>query len=98
MSELTIDLVLGLVTPFMVSFLKNPKWSTSVKVGLTAVISILLAIAVEFSSGTLVWSIESILPSAATIFATATILYKTLIADTVLNGTLEKAIYTDESA
>lgn len=94
MNELTIDLVLGLVTPFIASFLKNPRWSDTVKVGLVVLVSVLLALAVEFSSGRLSWTIESILPSAATIFATATILYKTLLANTSINKDLENALHS----
>lgn len=94
MNELTIDLVLGLVTPFITSFLKNPRWSDSIKVGLVVLVSALLAIAVEFSSGRLTWSIDQILPSAATIFATATVLYKTLLVNTTINKNIENALYS----
>lgn len=83
-----VDLLLSLVVPLLVSFLKDVQWSPNAKLLLTFAVSFVSAFVSLWLSGTQL-DIKNVAQSAAVIFSTATAIYRFLLEHTRLNTKLE---------
>lgn len=82
-----VTIVLGLVAPFITSFLKNPGFHKNTKVAIAFLVALVLAAAqVLYMQGFLP---KEIVEVCLQIFALATLVYKLILEDTPTDEALE---------
>lgn len=81
-----VSIILGLVLPFVVSFLKGQQWSENVKMLFSMGVAIVAAAITLLVQNDFNW--ESLLANSATVWAMAQVLYKTWFQTTNAEGKL----------
>jgi hypothetical protein len=82
-----LNLALGLLMPMVVSWLKRNHWPDWAKVLLSLGIALLAGLITAGAEGN--WNLSAIGANSGTVFALATVFYKTYFQDTSLNRRLE---------
>ncbi len=90
MEPIVLSGILGFFVPPVVSFLKNSKWPSWLKVGLSVVVSGVVAVLSLVQDGSLTevsWT--QIVANVGVAFAVATAFYNAKFQDTAVNAKLE---------
>lgn len=89
-----ISVLVGLIVPAIVSYLKNPNWSRQLKQGIAIAVSVVVTLASLLVTGELVFDgnfLANLGASLSVVIATSTVFYNLWFKNTVTNNKLEAA-------
>lgn len=90
MDTTVVSVILGLILPFVVSFLKGQQWSDNTKMLFSMGVAIVAAAATLLVQNDFDWN--ALLTNAATVWATAQLLYRTWFQNTSAEVKLASAL------